>query len=202
MTGSGWARLAALVAGAVLTLGAVVPPPGGHGPPPNTSVHMPAGPPVAGALPRSALEPLQSPVPAVRAGPVCVSDPGWCNPPTALQLAQADAAGRYRCRNTANVTPCCPQWWQVAMDVGWPTEALAVLDYVMARESTCHPGATGVQVCNRTGCARALGLTQLLGWSCPPAGCYDPASNLAKALELYNRSGWASWHLAGDGVTG
>lgn len=96
----------------------------------------------------------------------------------------------------------CSQWLDMAIDVGWPVEQLPTLGYVMHRESRCDPTATGSLVCGAHGCARALGLTQLLGWSCPPGGCYDPASNMAKALELWRSSGWRPWCLAGDRVTG
>lgn len=96
----------------------------------------------------------------------------------------------------------CQQWLDLALDVGWPLEELDEVAYVMNRESKCNPNATGVLVCNPRGCARALGLLQLLGWSCPPGGCYDPRSNLAKAVELWRSSGWRSWCLRGDPVTG
>lgn len=198
MTLPGKGRLAAAVTVVGLALGTVTlaSPDRGHGPTPTPS-SITAGPPATGGP-----SAVKADVGAVRAGPTCVSDPAWCNPPSPVEQAQADTAGRYRCRNTANVTPCCSMWWQVAADVGWPVDQLAVLDYVMARESQCRPGATGVLVCNASRCARALGLAQLLGWSCPPDGCYDPASNLAKALELWHGSRWASWYLRGDPVTG
>lgn len=96
----------------------------------------------------------------------------------------------------------CPEWWTTAGDVGWPLDAMPVLDYVMFRESRCRPGATGIQVCSRGRCARALGLTQLLGWACPPDGCLDPVSNLRRALILWEASGWRPWCLDGDPVTG
>lgn len=92
----------------------------------------------------------------------------------------------------------CPEWWDTARAVGWPEGQLPTVDYVVHRESRCNPSATGILV----GCCRALGLMQLLGWQCPPNGCYDPTSNLSKALELWHRSGWRPWCLAGDRVTG
>lgn len=96
----------------------------------------------------------------------------------------------------------CGEWLDLALDVGWPVAQLPTLAYVIHRESRCHPGATGVPVCSAGRCARALGLTQLLGWSCPPTGCHDPASNLRRARELWERSGWRPWCLDGDPVTG
>lgn len=88
----------------------------------------------------------------------------------------------------------CPQWYDLALDVGWPVEQMRTVMYVMHRESRCDPNAY-----NRSG---ATGLMQLLGWSCPPNGCRDPASNLTKALELWRSSGWRPWCLRGDPVTG
>jgi len=88
----------------------------------------------------------------------------------------------------------CPQWWETAKNAGWDDPQMPTLDYVMHRESGCDPNAY-----NRSG---AKGLTQLLGWSCPPNGCFDPWSNLSKAHSLWEQSGWRPWCLAGDPVTG
>lgn len=96
----------------------------------------------------------------------------------------------------------CAEWLETALDVGWPVEQLRTVAYVIRRESTCQAGAVGSLVCNHDRCARALGLMQLLGWSCPPAGCLDGRSNLARAVELWRASGWRPWCLAGDPVTG
>jgi hypothetical protein len=90
----------------------------------------------------------------------------------------------------------------VALDVGWPIEQIRTVAYVIERESKCRPDAVGVLVCNAHGCARALGLMQLLGWTCEPAGCLDARSNLARAVELWRSSGWRPWCLPGDPVTG
>ena len=110
---------------------------------------------------------------------VCTTDEAYCHPPT-----------------TPPRTPWrwCEQWHDMAAEVGWPEDQGAVLSYVMHRESNCQPGAY-----NRSG---ATGLLQLLGWSCPPGGCRDPWSNLAKGLELWQGQGWCPWVLRGDPVTG
>jgi hypothetical protein len=96
----------------------------------------------------------------------------------------------------------CAQWLDLAYQIGWPAEELPTVGYVIDRESKCHPEVEGTLVCSGGRCARAEGLMQLLGWSCPPAGCLDAASNLAKGLELWRASGWRSWCLTGDPVTG
>jgi hypothetical protein len=110
---------------------------------------------------------------------VCTTDEAYCHPPT-----------------TPPRTPWrwCEQWHDMAAEVGWPEDQGPVLSYVMHRESNCQPGAY-----NRSG---ATGLLQLLGWSCPPGGCRDPWSNLAKGLELWQGQGWCPWVLRGDPVTG
>ncbi len=92
----------------------------------------------------------------------------------------------------------CPEYYNLALDVGWPEEQMRTVMYVMHRESRCDPHATGSNVHGK----HAQGLLQLLGWDCPPDGCYDPTSNLTKALELWHRSGWCPWVLRGDPVTG
>lgn len=88
----------------------------------------------------------------------------------------------------------CPQYWQLALDVGWPEDQMPTVMYVMRRESGCNPSAH-----NPSG---ATGLMQLLGWSCPPNGCRDAESNLRRARELWESSGWCPWVLRGDPVTG
>ena len=118
---------------------------------------------------------------AQKVGTECVTDADTCNPPI-----------------TAPRTPWryCEQWHELAILVGWPesqTEGF-VLSYVMHRESNCNPDAY-----NRSG---ATGLMQLLGWKCPPNGCFDPYSNLLRARQLWETSGWHPWCLRGDPVTG
>ncbi len=100
---------------------------------------------------------------------------------------------------TAPEGSACGQWYALAMEEGWTDDEWPVLDYVMHRESRCQEGAVGsVPVHGR----RALGLTQLLGWSCPPAGCLDARSNLRRARELWEQLGWHPWCLRGDPMTG
>jgi hypothetical protein len=92
----------------------------------------------------------------------------------------------------------CGEWFATALEVGWPVEQWPTVDYVMHRESRCREHAVGPLYRGK----HALGLMQLLGWSCPPDGCLDGRSNLAKALELWQSSGWRPWCFDGDPVTG
>jgi hypothetical protein len=122
-------------------------------------------------------------------------------PPPSLPVRTVhgcDAAAEPMCTKAAppprTPWPWCEEWHDTAAAVGWPESVGWTLAYVMHRESGCQPGAH-----NPSG---ATGLMQLLGWSCPPGGCRDPWSNLAKALELWQGSGWCPWVLRGDPVTG
>lgn len=89
---------------------------------------------------------------------------------------------------TIPASASCPQWWAVAQEVGWPADQLPTVDRIMWCESRCEPTAH-----NRSG---ASGLMQLMpGWW---AGRdpYDPAVNLAMALEVLDAQGWRAWSCA------
>jgi hypothetical protein len=82
----------------------------------------------------------------------------------------------------------CPDWWPVALEVGWPADQLPTVDRVMWCESRCQPAAR-----NRSG---ASGLMQIMpGWW-HGRDPYDPAVNLAMALEVHNAQGWQAWSCA------
>jgi len=95
---------------------------------------------------------------------------------------------------TMHPSGACSQWYDTAMSAGWPMDQWDTIAYVMHRESGCDPHAH-----NPSG---ATGLMQLLGWRCPPGGCFDPWSNLHEAFVLWQQSGWCPWVLRGDPVTG
>jgi hypothetical protein len=87
----------------------------------------------------------------------------------------------------------CPQWWPLAVQVGWPVEQLPMLDRVMWRESRCLPDAWN---------GHDAGLTQInqihtefvavMGWSWPN-DMYIPELNLRFALKLWQGKGWQPW---------
>ena len=87
----------------------------------------------------------------------------------------------------------CPQWWQLAVDVGWPVDELPMLDRVIWRESRCLPEAWN---------GHDAGLTQInqihtefvavMGWAWPK-DMYNPELNLRFALKLWQGSGWRPW---------
>ena len=69
---------------------------------------------VADALPTDE----QQPAPAVRVETKCMSDPAICNPPTTAAEPWAPYVGAYPCKGGGS-TPCCTEYWQMALDVGW-----------------------------------------------------------------------------------
>jgi hypothetical protein len=87
----------------------------------------------------------------------------------------------------------CPQWWQLAVDVGWPVDELPMLDRVIWRESRCLPKAWN---------GHDAGLTQInqihtefvavMGWSWP-GDMFNPELCLRFALKLWQGSGWRPW---------
>lgn len=79
----------------------------------------------------------------------------------------------------------CGEWWQLAVDVGWPERELPTVDRVMWCESRCEPHAY-----NRSG---ASGLMQVLKTHAPDADLFDPSTNLAVALDVWRRQGWRAW---------
>lgn len=79
----------------------------------------------------------------------------------------------------------CPQWWTLAREVGWPADELPRMDRVMWCESTCQPNAH-----NRSG---ASGLMQIMPMWWDGRDPYDPAVNLAMALDIHAAQGWAAW---------
>ena len=99
----------------------------------------------------------------------------------------------------------CPQFWQLAADVGWPEDELWHLDRVIYAESRCDPDAF-----NGSGGDRSHGLMQinvkkssgnqslvgpLVDWDW--SRLFDPATNLRVGLHIadYVESdlGWCRW---------
>lgn len=101
------------------------------------------------------------------------------------QLDASTPAVRITPTTTVPASARCPQWWQLAGEVGWPLEELPTVDRVMWCESKCQPTAH-----NRSG---ASGLMQIMpGWW-DGRDPYDPAVNLAMALEVHELQGWPAW---------
>ena len=87
----------------------------------------------------------------------------------------------------------CPQWWPLAVQVGWPIEELPMLDRIMWRESRCLPDAWN---------GHDAGLTQInqihrefvavMGWSWPK-DMFNPELSLRFTLKLWQGKGWQPW---------
>jgi len=82
-------------------------------------------------------------------------------------------------------TASCGLWWPLAVEVGWPAEELPTVDRVMWCESNCEPSAR-----NRSG---ASGLMQVMPMWHHGRDPFDPATNLAMALEVWHLQGWRAW---------
>jgi hypothetical protein len=87
----------------------------------------------------------------------------------------------------------CPQWWNLAREVGWAEEDLPMLDRIMWRESRCLPDAWN---------GHDAGLTQInqihkefvavMGWTFPK-DMFNPELSLRFTLKLWQGSGWRPW---------
>lgn len=97
----------------------------------------------------------------------------------------------------------CPEWHQLALDVGWPVEDLPTLDRVMWKETRCDPSLRST--------SSDSGLTQIndvhLDWLWDQYGItqealFDPAVNLTVALWIHDYAdkhygcGWQPWRLS------
>ena len=90
-------------------------------------------------------------------------------------------------------TASCPEWWNLAVSVGWDPKDLPMLDRIIWRESRCDPKATN---------GHDNGLTQInqihrefvavMGWDWE-TDMFKPRPNLAFALKLWQGSGWRPW---------
>lgn len=107
----------------------------------------------------------------------------------------------------------CPEYYNLAKEVGWPEDQLERLDYVMWRESRCDPSVHN----KKDPAGGSRGLIQINGFWCRPnrftdhgflqdndvlVNCdqlFDPHINLSAGLAIYNYGleehgcGWGPW---------
>ena len=107
----------------------------------------------------------------------------------------------------------CPQWTEIATDIGWQKEDLEMLDYVLNQESRCIPNVHNKNDPN----GGSYGLAQVNGFWCEPSKYWPkgylqsfgvietckqllhPRANLVSArfIWLYahrhSGNGWAPW---------
>ena len=77
-----------------------------------------------------------------------------------------------------------------ALAAGWTETQWATLNWIMAAESNCDPGATSS--------AGARGLLQVMPfWAgeCGGGDLYEPWFNLACGLHVYGQQGWTAWDV-------
>lgn len=107
----------------------------------------------------------------------------------------------------------CPEWVGLAIQVGWPSDQLVMLDRIVFRESTCRADAHNE---SDPGSVGSIGLAQINsgGWCDPnqywPSGfmqvqnigvttcddLFDPAVNLRAALVIWQRqNGFGAWGM-------
>jgi hypothetical protein len=81
----------------------------------------------------------------------------------------------------------CAEWGPLALEVGWTREQWPTVARVMECESRCQPDAYN-------GSHGASGLMQVLArYFAAGADPFDPATNLAKALDVWHSQGWRAW---------
>ena len=87
----------------------------------------------------------------------------------------------------------CGQYWQLAVDVGWPQNELPMLDKIIWRESRCMADAFN---------GHDAGITQInqihkefvavMGWQWPE-DLFNPEIALRFTLKLWQGKGWQPW---------
>lgn len=114
----------------------------------------------------------------------------------------------------------CPQWHDLAREVGWPEERLSKLSYIMWRESRCNvdswykadpmSGSRGLTQVNGFWCKKQTTwpdgwLTTNLGYEVTCEDLFDPRINLISALAIWNYSlnsgnhnPWRPWAMPKD----
>lgn len=99
----------------------------------------------------------------------------------------------------------CPDWWQLAVDVGWTEEQLPILDRVMWNETRCQPDAISstndwglVQINRKTWEPTVIEN----GWTMEDL--LMPHIGLQMGLIVYNAAedmgwcGWSPWFMSGS----
>jgi Transglycosylase SLT domain len=84
----------------------------------------------------------------------------------------------------------CPQWMGDALDAGWTNEQWGTLNWIMARESNCNPGAY-----NPSGASGLLQIMPMWIDDCGGGSLFDPGFNLSCGLHVYHQQGWGAWSV-------
>lgn len=108
---------------------------------------------------------------------------------TAALTAATAPAVRTTPTTTAPAASQCPQWYGLALEVGWSADDWPVLDRLLWCESRCEPDAY-----NASG---ASGLLQLMPMWHDGRDPFDPRTNLTIALDVKALQGWKAWSCYG-----
>lgn len=107
----------------------------------------------------------------------------------AVRLTHPDPPPTTTTEYVAQYMTRCPQWEELAIEVGWETKDLPTLDYIMFRESRCNPDAH-----NPSGAACLL---QEMPFWWRGQNPYDPATCLTIGLTILHTQGWSAWSTYG-----
>ena len=126
-------------------------------------------------------------------------------PPVRLLEDRAAESPRYDIASIAPDDAQCPQWWGLALSVGWSVADMRSLDVVLHRESRCDPSVWN----ERDPMGGSRGLAQVNGsWTRwlrergvldVKEDLFEPRVNLIAALEIYRYGvdrygfGWGPW---------
>lgn len=103
----------------------------------------------------------------------------------------------------------CPEYHDLAIEMGWPEDELSKLSYVMYRESRCRPdqhnpddpmgGSNGLVQINQFWCKPTRywpnGWLQSHGVLVSCDDLYIAGVNLKAALAIWENSGWSPWNV-------
>ena len=77
-----------------------------------------------------------------------------------------------------------------ALDAGWTSAQWETLNWIMAHESNCDPGAH-----NPSGASGLLQIMPMWADDCGGGSLFDPWFNLSCGLYVYGQQGWGAWSV-------
>ena len=125
---------------------------------------------------------------------------------TLYEIIEGAVEPRYDLPKPAGIEDAlCPDWWQLALEVGWTEEQLPILDRVMWNETRCIPDLIsgskdyGLVQINRAVWQETV---EANGWTMDDL--LIPRNGLAMGLIVYAEAeamgwcGWQPWFMSGD----
>lgn len=91
----------------------------------------------------------------------------------------------------------CGEWYDTAMEAGWPADQWPTISKVMWRESRCTPDAwngadAGLMQINKVHRRYLTDMNLIF-----PSAMFNPYWNLLYARTLWERAGWEPWKFKG-----